>query len=146
MRNFNVSYFGGPINNLSAIGSDGSVTLNPAYVFGTELQQTIVIGNEEKKKSFKNTDHFGGELKYFSDCVLTNTDPEPDGEEGFADVRVLEGILEALNTGKSVSLPPFSRPKRINTATQKIELPAVKTPQLVNASNPGKGTEKQPKN
>src|SRR3984957_7808126 len=36
----------------------------------------------KKIKTFKNTDHFGGEMKCFSDCILKGTDPEPDGEVG----------------------------------------------------------------
>ena len=44
---------------------------------------------------------------------------EPDGEEGFADVRVIEGVLGALNSGGSVQLPPFRRTKRADTQAQK---------------------------
>jgi len=120
--------------------------MDPAYMFGEPLKQTVAVGQDKKEHRFKNTDHFGGELKYFSDCILQNRDPEPDGEEGFADVRVLEGILTALDTGKSVKLPPFTRSKRINIEDQRMELKAVSTPELVNASNPGKGVDKQPKN
>ena len=69
-------------------------------------------------QDFKNTDHFGGELKYLSDCVLNGTDPEPDGKEEYADVRVLEGVLAALKSGGAVQLPPFTRPKRISTKAQ----------------------------
>ena len=87
-----------------------------------------------------------GEIKYFSDCILNGTDPEPDGEEGYADVRVLEGVLAALKSGGAVQLPPFTRTKRISTKAQKMELPAVSTPNLVDVSNPGKGINKQAKN
>jgi predicted dehydrogenase len=146
LAQFNVSYFGNPTNSLIAIGEKGSVQLEPAYMFGKGLEQTVVMGEKKSTESFKNTDHFGGELKYFSDCILNGTDPEPDGEEGFADVRVLEGILKALETGQAVTLDPFSRAKRINTEAQKMTLGAVSTPDLVDASNPGEGVEKQPKN
>ena len=146
LAQFNCSYNGGPYNTLVAIGTKGSVTLDPCYMFGKPLEQTLAIGEKKDKTSFKNTDHFGGELKYFSDCILNGTEVEPDGEEGFADVRVLEGVLEALKTGQSVKLAPFARSKRIDTEAQKIELRAASTPDLVNASNPGKGVDKQPKN
>ena len=146
LAQFILSYYGGPANSFTAIGPKGSVTLDPCYMFGEPLEQTVTIGQDRNKKSFKNTDHFGGELKYFSDCILKGMDPEPDGEEGFADVRVLEGVLAALKSGGSVQLPPFSRTKRIDTQAQKMELRAVSTPDLVNASNPGKGIDKLPKN
>ena len=143
---FNIGYYGGPVNSFTAVGTSGSVVLDPAYMFGKPTELTLTVGERKSTESFKNTDHFGGEMKYFSDCILNNTDPEPDGEEGFADVRVLEGVLEALKTGKSVTLAPFTRNKRIDTEAQKMTLRAVSTPDLVDASNPGKGVDKQPKN
>ena len=146
LAQFNLSYHGGPYNSFVAIGPKGSISLDPCYMFGKPLEQVFAIGEDKKKQSFKNTDHFGGEMKYFSDCVLNNTEVEPDGEEGFADVRVIEGIHEALKTGTSVTLKPFTRTKRIDTDAQVEKLGAVSTPELVNASNPAKGVEKQPKN
>ncbi|MGI4756401.1 MAG: Gfo/Idh/MocA family protein [Janthinobacterium lividum] len=146
LAQFCVSYYGNATNYLSAIGTKGAITLNPSYMFGKGLKQTIAMGSDEKEESFKNTDHFGGELKYFSDCILNNAEVEPDGEEGFADVRVLEGILEALKAGGSVKLEPFTRTRRIDPEAQVMKLGAVFTPELVNTSNPGKGVDKQPKN
>jgi len=146
LAQFNLSYFGNPTNSFLAIGTLGSVQLDPAYVFGNPLEQTVTIGEKKRRKSFKNTDHFGGEMKYFSDCILNGTDPEPNGEEGYADVRVLEGVIEALKTGQSVTLKPFQRSRRIDTEAQKMMLRAASTPELVNASNPGKGVNKKPKN
>ena len=146
LAQFNLSYFGNPTNSFIAIGTTGSVQLDPAYTFGKPLEQTLMLGKAKSQKSFKNTDHFGGEMKYFSDCILNGTDPEPNGEEGYADVRVLEGILEALKTGQSITLQPFNKTRRIDTVEQKMMLGAVSTPELVNASNPGKGVYKQAKN
>jgi predicted dehydrogenase len=146
LAQFNVSYYGNPTNSLLAIGTKGSVQLDPAYMFGKSLQQVTAIGEKKTEETFKNTDHFGGEMQYFSNCILQNIDPEPDGEEGFADVRVLEGILQAIESGSSITLPPFTRTKRIDTDVQKITLRAVSTPDLVDASNPGREVEKLPKN
>jgi predicted dehydrogenase len=146
LAQFNLSYFGNPTNTFIAIGDKGSIHLDPAYIFGKPIEQTTTIGEKKRKEGFKNTDHFGGEMKYFSDCILNGADPEPDGEEGFADVRVLEGILKALQTGQSVKLELFTRTRRIDTSAQKETLRAVETPELVHASNPGRGIDKQAKN
>ncbi len=146
LAQFNLGYYGGPVNSFVAIGTKGSIVLDPAYTFGKPVEQTLAVGEKKSKESFKNTDHFGGEMKYFSDCILNNTEVEPDGEEGYADVRVLEAVIEALETGKSVQLEPFTRTKRIDTEAQVVKLSAVSTPDLVNASNPAKGVGKQPKN
>jgi hypothetical protein len=124
----------------------GSVRLDPCYTFGKPIQQTIAIGGEKKMRAFPNPDHFGGERAYFSDCVLRDKQPEPSGEAGFADVRVLEAILQALDSGGSVKLEPFTRSRRIDTEEQKMVLSAVSTPELVHASSPALGEEKKPKN
>ena len=146
LAQFNLSYFGGPYNTFVALGTKGSITLDPSYMFGKPIEQTLAIGDDKKDESFKNTDHFGGEMKYFSDCILNDTEVEPDGQEGFADVRICEAIMEALKSKSSVELQPFTRTKRIDPATQKQTLSATSTPDLVNASNPARSVDKQPKN
>ena len=77
LAQFNLSYFGNPSNSLIAVGTEGTLELNPAYTFGKGLTQTITIGEKKEEHSFKNTDHFGGELKYFSECILNNEIPKP---------------------------------------------------------------------
>ena len=134
------------MQSYNVVGTKGNIVMDPGYMYGKSLAQASTIGKDESTKSFKNTDHFGGELKYFSDCILNNKDPEPDAEEGYADVRVLEGILESLKTGKSVQLEPFARLKRIDPFTQVETLSAQSSPELINTSNPGKDQEKVPKN
>ena len=146
LAQFVISYYANVIDAYTVVGTKGSVEVSPGYLYGKPLEQVITIGESKSHKSFKSTDHFGGELKYFSDCILNGRDPEPDGEEGYADVRVLEGILRALKSGTAVELEPFARTKRIDTAGQKETLSAKKSPELVNTSNPGKGKEKVPNN
>jgi predicted dehydrogenase len=143
---FTLSYYGNTIDSYTVVGTKGNVVMSPGYTYGEPLKQKIKIGQKEDEKSFKNTDQFGGEMKYFSDCILNETDPEPDGEEGYADIRVLEGVLRALKTGSSETLEPFERSKRIDPKTQLETLRAQSSPELVHTSNPGKGQEKTPKN
>ncbi len=143
---FTVSYYGNSIDCYSVVGTKGNVVMSPGFTYGKPLEQEITLGQKKSEKTFKNTDHFGGEMKYFSDCILNGTDPEPDGEEGYADVRVLEGILRALKEGTPQKLEPFTRSRRIDASAQKETLPAQSSPELVHTSSPGKGQEKVPKN
>ncbi len=146
LAQFTVSYYGGPIDTFIAVGTKGSLVLSPAYGFGKPIEQTLTIGEKQSQQSFKATDHFGGEMKYFSNCILQGTDPEPDGEEGFADIRVLEGVLESLKSGGAVKLAPFERTRRIDTQAQKMELKAVSASETVDVSSPAKGAPEQSKN
>ncbi|CAM3214355.1 Inositol 2-dehydrogenase/D-chiro-inositol 3-dehydrogenase [Methylobacterium mesophilicum] len=146
LAQFVLSYWGNTLDTYAVVGTKGSVEVNPGYMYGKPIEHVVTIGETKSHESFKNTDHFGGELKYFSDCILNDKEPEPDGEEGYADVRVLEGIVQALQTKAAVTLEPFTRSKRIDTAAQRETLRAQKSPELVNTSNPGKDKEKVPAN
>ena len=143
---FTVSYYGNSVDAYTVVGTKGNVVMSPGFSYGKPLEQQISIGQKKTSESFKNTDHFGGEMKYFSDCILKGIHPEPDAEEGFADVRVLEGVLRALKQGSPQKLAPFSRSRRIDTSSQKETLRAQSPPDLVHASSPGKGKEKSAKN
>jgi len=143
---FTISYYGNTIDSYTVVGTEGNIVMSPGFMYGKPLEQEITIGQKKTNKSFKNTDHFGGEMKYFSDCILNGQDPEPDGEEGYADVRVLEAILRALKEGTPQKLEPFTRSRRIDTKSQEQTLSAQRSPELVETSNPGKGQEKIPKN
>jgi predicted dehydrogenase len=145
LAQFIVGYGANPIDSYDVIGAKGSIHMNPAYMFGMSLEQDVTIGETTSHHSFKSTDQFGGQMKYFSDCILHDRDPEPDAEEGYADVRVIEGILRAIKSGHAEPLDPFVRSRRIDLA-QVETLPAKKTPEIVRVSNPGADKEKGPAN
>jgi len=142
---FTVSYFGNPIDSYTVIGSKGSLEMNPGFIYGKPLSYSLQIGEKKSHESFKNTDHFGGEMKYFSDCILNNNDPEPDGTEGLADVRVIEAALRSIESGKFEKVTTVVKKRRIS-ADQKEKLGAEKTPEMVHASAPARGKEKNPRN
>ena len=138
LAQFTCSYFTNTIDSFVIAGTKGSITMNPAYMFGKSLEQQRVIGETKSHQSFKATDQFGGEMKYFSDCILNGTDPEPDGQEGLADLRVIEGIARAIESGRAEVLPPFHRARRIDPDAQEQSLRAISPPQPVNASDPSR--------
>jgi predicted dehydrogenase len=135
---FTVSYAANAVDSFIIAGTKGSIHMCPAYGFGEGLRQNRIIGETKASHTFKTVDQFGGEMKYFSDCILNDHDPEPDGEEGLADLRVIEGVLEALKTGGAVQLPPFTRHRRIDPKTQLQTLAPVHPPEPVNALSPSR--------
>jgi predicted dehydrogenase len=137
LAHFAVSYYGNAIDAYTVLGTRGSLQVQPGYTYGKSLEHFLTLGDKEDKISYKSTDHFGGEMKYFSDCILHDIDPEPDAEEGLADVRVLEAIQRALATGQVQTLAPFVRSKRIDP-DQVVRLGALKPPEPAHASSPGK--------
>jgi predicted dehydrogenase len=142
---FTVSYYGNPVNEYTVAGSKGLLAANPGFVYGKALEYTVTIGKDKDHQSFKNTDHFGGEMKYFSDCILKGRDPEPDGYEGLADVRVIEAALQSIKSGHFERVEPLAVKRRISP-DQEETLNAKRTPEMVHVSAPARGKEKNPKN
>ena len=90
------------------IGTKGEITVEHCYDLHFTPRIWLTKDNDRHEIEVPDSDHFGGQAAYFSDCILTGTRPVPDGEEGLADMRVLLAIEAATKTG----LP------------QKIETPA----------------------
>jgi predicted dehydrogenase len=135
LAQFVLSYTANAIDSYTVVGSEGSLVVSPGFTYGKGLAYKLTIGTDEKHETFKHTDQFGGEMKYFSDCILNGKDPEPDGEEGLCDVRVLEAIIRSLETGNQQTLAPMKRAKRI-VPDQVEKLAAVKPPEPIHAESP----------
>ena len=138
LAQFSVSYATDTVNTFRVSGTKGDIELLEGFAFPGPLEQRITVGGSRSTHSFGPYDQFGGELKYFSDCILHDRDPEPDGEEGLMDVRVCAAVERALLTGQPQTLPRARRLRQVEP-TQVQELPPVSEPKLVNASEPGKG-------
>jgi glucose-fructose oxidoreductase len=116
-------------------GTKGSLTLDPAYSYEKEIQHWLTVDGKTSQKTFPRHDQFGAEIAYFSDCLLKDQEPEPNGEEGLADVRVVQAIYRSAEAGRPVRLPPFERQRRPGPR-QEIEKPPVKEPKLLHAATP----------
>jgi predicted dehydrogenase len=120
----------------TVVGTKGSLTMEPAFEYAEGLAYQVRVGERKRRKQFRKSDQFAPELLYFSDCVLRGKDPEPSGEEGLADVRVIEALERSIEKGKPVALgePPtdVQRP----SLDQEARRPAVSKPQIVHARAP----------
>ncbi len=145
LAQFTISYYGNKLDSYVVAGTKGSLELNPCYMYGQPLEHYSVVGEKQDHESFKNTDHFGGQMKYFSDCILNGKDPEPDGYEGLADVRVVEAIHRSLKSAQWEKIDPTTIKQRISP-DQGENLRAHSSPEMVNTKSPARGQEKTPKN
>ncbi len=135
---FVVSYYANSVGRLTVAGTKGSIQLDPAFTFGEGLEQFRTIGKKKSHEAFKATDQFGGQMKYFSACILDDQAPEPGAEEGLADLRVIEGVMRALETRQPQALAPFVRSRRIDTRAQKQTLSMVDAPEPIDAASPAR--------
>ena len=115
----------------SVTGTKGSVTLDPAFEYAVGLSYRLKIGERESRKKFSKSDQFAPELLYFSACVLNDREPEPSGEEGLADVQIIEAMLQSISSGRPVRVQLAQRQQR-PTLRQEIRSAAVpREPRLV---------------
>ncbi|WP_233581169.1 Gfo/Idh/MocA family protein [Acidipila sp. EB88] len=145
LAQFTVTYYGNTIDTYTVVGTKGSLELNPCYMYGKPLESFTIIDKKQDHTSYKNTDHFGGQMRYFSNCILNGTHPEPDATEGLADVRVIEAIHRSLGSGQWEKVDRVEVTHRISPS-QVEELRAQSAPEMINTSSPARGQEKTPKN
>lgn len=119
------SFGAAPSDAYQVVGTKGEMWLQPAFDYHTESKMRLKIDDKEKETKFDKVDQFGGEIEYFSRCILENREPEPSGQEGLADIRIVQALLESARTAQPVKLGPFEKSTR-PSEEQKMEKKPVK--------------------
>jgi glucose-fructose oxidoreductase len=132
LASFTVSFGAADSGDYQVAGTRGSLVLEKAYAYATGHTLILTAGDKEKKEKFPKTDQMAAELEYFSDCARRGKDPEPSGQEGLADVRIVRALYESIRRGKPVKLRPFVKKKRPTRAQEK-RIPPIRKPRLVRA-------------
>jgi glucose-fructose oxidoreductase len=135
LASFTTSFGAADRSVLEIVGTEGSLTFDPAYEFADALSYKVRTKRGERERRFGKSDQFAPELLYFSDCILQNREPEPSGEEGLADVRVILAIHQSIESGRWVRLELPQRSRRPNL-TQELRRPGIQPPRLVHAVQP----------
>ena len=131
-----VSYGASSADQYRMVGTQGDLEVAPGFALTSPLRHRLRAGERRSDREFPRCDQFSGQVRYFSDCILGDRDPEPDGEEGWADMRVIAAVERALETGQRQGLEPMTRSRQLDPA-QGITLPPVSRPHLANAAAPG---------
>jgi predicted dehydrogenase len=135
IANFTASFGAADISEYTLVGTKGRLRADPAYEYAGGLKLQIQMGEKSKQRAFAKRDQFAAEIEYFSKCILENKEPEPSGEEGLADVRIVEAIYESAKTGKVVELSSFEKKRRPSLA-QEIRKPAHGKPKTFKVASP----------
>lgn len=135
LANFSISFGAFRSSDFDLIGTKGRIRLEKAYEYaGTMTLKTYVDGKVTIRK-YPKRDQFSPELLYFSECIQKKRKPEPSGEEGLADIRIIEAILLSLDLSSPITLDDMDKKNRPSDS-QKITRPAFPRPRLVNAIGP----------
>jgi predicted dehydrogenase len=133
LASFTCSFGAADRSTYSITGTRGSIILDPAYEYAEGLAYWLKIGERERNKQFAKSDQFAAELLYFSDCILNDRNPESSGEEGLADVRIIEGMLRSIKSGRwvPVRVPPRRQRPTIRQVIRRPPVP--REPRLIDA-------------
>ncbi len=135
LASFMVSFGTDKISEYRVVGTRGSLRVEPGYELASGLEHHLSRDGRKHTIKYVKRDQFAPELLYFSDCILGGRDPEPAGEEGLADVRVVRALYRSAHTGRRVKLEARRR-RREPTMRQEITRPPVRMPRLVHATPP----------
>jgi predicted dehydrogenase len=140
LASFTASFGAGKVSEYRLVGTKGELAVDPAYDYARPLEHRLSLeGNVVSERRFAKRDQFAPELLYFSDCLLTNRDPEPSAEEGLADVRVIRALYRSIASGEAVALPPYQRRER-PSLEQEIRRPPIEKPAVIHARAPSGGS------
>lgn len=98
------SYNAHPDNQVHLLGTEGSVTVNPAYDAQVQPTVTVERGEETAELTPPFVDEVREEFEYFADCIASGTRPEPDGRDSLVDMATVEAVYESATTGRRVEI------------------------------------------
>jgi glucose-fructose oxidoreductase len=127
---FVTSFNAADVGEYRIVGTKGQVHVDPAYEYAEGLEYELTVNGRTTRKRVPKRDQFAPELVYFADCIRRNREPEPSGEEGLQDVRIVQALYEASETGKAIAIPPY-HPRKRPSPRQRIRRPGIAKPSLV---------------
>lgn len=127
---FVTSFNAADVGSYRIVGTKGDLHADPAYEYAEGLEFTLTVEGKATRKKVGKRDQFAPQLIYFSDCIIRGRTPEPSGEEGLQDVRIVEALYESARRGKPIRLRPVTREAR-PTGRQRLTRPGVRKPSLI---------------
>jgi predicted dehydrogenase len=126
------------VSEYRVIGTEGLLKMDPAFTWNGDIEQTIIRHDKAKSKTFKHRDQVAAEIVYFSDCIRRHKNPEPSGEEGLLDVRIIDALRRSYLRQRTIRLRPLAKKRRPQRGQSIMRGPARK-PTPVKAPAPSKG-------
>jgi predicted dehydrogenase len=134
---FTASFGARDLSRYELVGTKAILRVDPAYNFALDLKHELVTESGTKRRTFKQRDQVAPEIIYFSECIRKNLHPEPSGEEGLLDVRILRAIYASAESGRAVALPRVEKRQRPDMSQERHVQPH-DMPELVHADSPSR--------
>lgn len=98
-----VSSYGTLLNRFRVHAERGSFEMEPAWS-RSGLRMRVMRGNRVENRDLPQVNHFAAMMDHLAESAAGNTRPLTDGEDGRADMRVIEAVYESVRTGGPVKL------------------------------------------
>lgn len=91
-------------SHIEMIGTEGRVRVEPAFYPWDDRALTLQRGETTVDVEFEQVDQMEEEFEYFAHCLLTDTEPHPDGEHALRDIETIKAVYEASEREETVEL------------------------------------------
>jgi glucose-fructose oxidoreductase len=130
IANFVCTFTGFSTSSYTVIGTEGQLKLEPAYSYSTNKTLSVYTSKNEKTNfevhEFEVSDQFGPELLRFTESILNDTEAEPSGMEGLADISIIAAIYKSATENRTINLGQiFSSDNP--TLEKHVTMPAIKS-------------------
>lgn len=127
LATFYCSFGATKVSEYRIIGTEGILTMDPAFTWHGEIVQTITRKDKPKKRAFAHRDQVAAEIIYFANCIMKNKKPEPSGMEGLIDVRIMDAIRRSYVKNRPVKISPMNKRRRPHAGQAITKKPPRKT-------------------
>lgn len=135
LATFVTSFGAAQVSSYRIVGTEGSLRVEPAYGYAHGLAYELTVGGATTRQEHEKRDQFAPELVHFSRCILEDRRPEPDGNEGLADVHIVRSAYRSAQLGHPSRLERFL-PQRRPGLAQEMRRPPVDEPQTHKVTGP----------
>ena len=97
------SYGANRVTRYRVFAADGWVELDPATAY-SGIQMRVGHKDDIEQPQLQEVNQFAKEIDHMSECVMANKQPMTPGEEGLRDIRLIQTIYEAAQSGKKIKL------------------------------------------
>ena len=100
-----VSSYSSAHNAYRVVGTQGWIDMEPATPYeghAMRIRKDGVVSPRVLPAPSKN--QFAGQLDHLAECIMNGTTPIVPGEEGLADLRVIEAIYRSAAEGRTIAM------------------------------------------
>jgi glucose-fructose oxidoreductase len=120
------------------LGTRGELRVEPAFSYIGAIKHSLTIDGTTTERTFQGKDQFAALLVEMARCIREDREPEANGLEGLADVRIIEASYKSAIERRPIHVPRIDKPRRPDLRQAIHRPPVTKKPKLVDAESPSR--------